>query len=1399
MNEHDNKYQVAAEDRAKDADFFGPAPAPAAPAAPAPATGAPQPQRTAPFPEAPSGYEFFNVPPGAAPGTAPGATPGAGTGAPPAPAGGAPGAQAPAPTPGAPTGPPSAANTVTPAPPPGYVPEGPPATGVAAGQPSLVQQPQQPASKSFADAMTAAVKDVQNTPSLSTATPEQFRDFYSKFGPDVLNNLREVIPQFVVGGRADFYKHEIGLLFDTGKAVEKMFPEGYFSESVTEREQAIADMRKKYGPSIFETIGDYLPGVEQPKTPLGQMARKAGEFVKGYRLPLGMLKSAGLGPMASSVVAGAISGFVGQAPDEHGLANMLKENLPASVGGPLSLLAVSPDDLAVVNRARHALENAGLGAIAEGIVNMVKAYRTAHMAKRAAEGMKPEAQAAANAEVANAKSLVDQAAPEMLTQGKLFELVEQPAKEALAANKLTDVRVATDPGVPAQVMAEAVARGKSLPNLKLNYEAILDGKADDVAVQLGNAMLERVSDAKRGVVTNKLTKLMADKMGMTPDDLLAKNVGEAWNATKIWGAAALVGQAEQDLRALAEVVRAPGSSVADGFAFRRMLTYYNGMLEQFMGVAGEAGRALQIFKAIHQTGILRQARAIQAVIDKGGGMDNVRALAQVVADAEQFNLSTIAKGWAATTAEGIRTTQIMNMLWRPATQVRNIVGNISMLAMAGQDVLNASRVGWFAGTPASERMTAAGAAANWEGQMYGIQNAFKAFAKSFRANESLFNPLEGGGRTALEGRSVTGGLLDKGLQKPDIKDFSAAERFAIESKMTDEQVAQFAESGFGQVVKYLAAGTTLPGRFLTATDDFFKTIVYSGKVRQNAVEEAARRGLSGKAFEDYVTKVTLNPPDKIHLDAHDWSMWATYNEPAGPISQGLMQARDAMGPLGYLTMPFIRTPGNVLKTSFEHTPLAALMPSVIADINKGGVARDLALGKMATGASMLSMVLAYAESGHLTNVGDIDPKVAELLGKHVTGALPHNQGLADAYKGLGVHNYALRFGDKWVGVNSLGFLSMLFTYGAELNDLYRKQDVRPDDYPRIAQHIGLAVGAVYASMRDQSYMQGFADIQHALDESAQGKVGAFENWFNRWLGTAAGITNIPIAGGLIVSTQKMWEPQPEQRQIFDVWSAIRSRLPELAQTLSPVRDRLGEPMPQPTWSGDQPYWGRLYDWFMPFEITKFKSSPLREEMVRMQTGLDRIDKVTSFNGVRVDFRQYPQVFDMLVRLAGNEMKDPVYGVGFHDYMNKVIKGGDPEFEGQHLDYTTHTDSFGETAPGTKMAYIKKEAERFKKMAEDQVRADAVKIANGEEVNGKKPDEATQLEYRNFMKEVQTKKQTKQAFETQRGGVVPPMEDWSYQPEWQPTQPKNYSRPPSQQAFEPPPKEKQNGSGGSPHF
>lgn len=1017
----------------------------------------------------------------------------------------------------------------------------------------------------------------------------------------------------------------------------------------------------------------YIP---QPGSVTGKMIESTAQFLAGYIPALGVARAAGLGGAAAPVVAGSGSSFLTSTPEEGGVANFLQQ-WPAMQGPVTKFLATDPNDPEALNRLRHGIEAAGFGLLTEGVL---RAIRFAANSRRSAQSVQAlrdvdeAAGAAINQHLNTMGGAADQ--PLVLVKGKSVGPTvpagdNVPGRAAAALGRSAQE---TTLGVPDHVAAAGVVKDAKTGLIQLvdvgpegTNQAVKAGRkgvyinlgrvetADDVKTmiqQVADAMAPEVTAAKRGVMPLEETSRLASRLGMTAEELVARPKGQALNAEQIVAANRILTTSAENLWALAEKAAAPTSSVIDGFNFRRALTVHNAIQQAVLGANAEAGRALSALRIARQSSGAAMNRELTAMMDQLGGMPVAQDMARRMLDLRASGVAEGAieaasrRGWLATTQAMVRESYALGQLWNPKTHIRNLSSNLLVAFQQAYERGAAAQIGRLLGTPADEAVIPGEAIAYLYGQVSSLKDAFR-----------------------LAGRAIVDDQTIGVLGKVDVP-LSAISSSSVSRELghSAAEAAAFAKEPMGRAIDFIGTATRMPGRMLGAEDQFFKTIAFSAEIRAQALRKAAQEGLSGRALADRVADLVANPPEWLRQTAVDHALYATFNNEPGRIAQALLQARNYDGHVNplFLAVPYIRTPSNILRYMANRTPLAALSRHWWDDIASGGARRDLALARMATGTAVMAAALDYASSGI------------------VTGAGPSSAAEKEALRGTGWQPYSIKIGGKYYSYQGIEPFSTILAFAAGIAETVKASDLAPEDFDAFEELIGQAMGIVATNVVDKSYFQGLASAVKAIEDAGRGQEGAFAAFFTRQV---AGLVPLASVGRMVNDLS-----DPTRREPANMWEGIMSQIPLMRDRLIPARSVWGEPVKP------QEVYGAAYDAMSPFYVSRETNSAVDNELVKHNSGVQRIPWKTSFAGAQVNFRDFPQVLDEYRRLAGNELKHPAWGLGAKDYLDQVVSGRHSMSQVYQI--------LSDGPEGGKVAFIKNTVSEYRKLAQDQILADA---------------------------------------------------------------------------------------------
>lgn len=586
--------------------------------------------------------------------------------------------------------------------------------------------------------------------------------------------------------------------------------------------------------------------------------------------------------------------------------------------------------------------------------------------------------------------------------------------------------------LPARMAPEPILRGATDPF----------PRATDTIDKAGNINLDRIAapedvlrvireaaethdefmPARRGAMTLQDTQDLAEALGMTPEKLAAREIGQAFNAEQAVAARNLLVQSADNVRDLARAAK--GGSETDLLAFQQAVTRHAAIQEQVAGMTAEAGRALSSFRIL--AGANRAADDLAELIRQTGGRENIEAVATMVdkldtpAKVSKYLMDTRQAGIGDMLIEY----WINNLLTGPQTHITNVISNTltSFLQVAETGVAGAIGAVRTARTGAADRVLPGEAAARLFGMIQGSREGLRAGVRAYLTETTT-------GGTKLE----------------------TARPKAIPSATVTIAGRPF-EIGGKQI--------RVPGRLLAGEDEFFKAIAYRQELNAQAYRMAVGEGLTGEALSARMADLVQNPSPEMMRAARDNATYQTFNRELGRMGGAVQQFANAHPSLRVI-FPFIRTPINLVKYAGERTPLGLFSKKVRDNLSgvNGGVAQDTQMARLATGSALMVTVATLAAEGLVTGGGPKDPEQRAML--RLSGWQP----------------YSFRIGDTWYSYQRLDPFATLFGIAADAVEVAQAVD-GPD-----ADKIGaMLLASVTRNLLDKTWTQGPADLLEAIQD-----------------------------------------------------------------------------------------------------------------------------------------------------------------------------------------------------------------------------------------------------------------------------------------------------------------------------
>jgi hypothetical protein len=986
---------------------------------------------------------------------------------------------------------------------------------------------------------------------------------------------------------------------------------------------------------LNENVADLSYTRDKPTTTTGAVTKSLSEFLTGFVPAMKGLKAVGMaGKVAAPLTASAIADFAVRDPHEARLSN-LWQNLGLPENVLTDYLAADPSDTAIEGRFKSALEAVMTGGAVEGVVLGARAIRATKAVGKADEKAMLELKERYG-EVSDevfSQTIGDPSKPMLETRVKLPAAAGAKVKKGAQATE--DVKADDLVGGRGRIV-----EGET--EMFVNFARIDSPESvKDVIGQMANRFKGSIDEARRGTITQKETERLADDLGMRVTDLLERRQGQTFNAEQIVAARRLWAASGEKLLEAAKRAADPNAGPVDQYAFRKMLATHHAIQAEVIGARTEAARALNAWK-IPVGGGVEKARAIDQMVQAMGGpgqsVELARRLAILAEVGDPASIAKFAeKASTATNMDVVREVWINGLLSSPATHAVNMASNTAVAFQAMLERGVASQIAQLRG--ATDSVAPGEAMAMAYGLVTSVKDAFRIAAKSFASGE-------------------TGFALNK-VDLPHRKALSA-ETWNISS-----------ETGVGRMVDFLGEAARVPSRFLGAEDEFFKTIGYRMELHALALREATQKGLKGQAAAEEMRRLILDTPEHLRVQAADAALYRTFTDTPGDIGKAFMGLRERVPAISFV-LPFVKTPVNIARYTFERTPFAPLVQQWRDDIAAGGARADLALAKMSTGTGVMMMALDWADSGLISGQGPGQ----------------NDKGEREAMQRQGWQPYSIKVGNRWYSYNRTDPFGAMLGFAADAAEMIRRGEINEDDVDEWNEVMAMGITAVSQVAVNKTYLRGVSDFVEVMSDPQRHGEGYVNNL------VASFLPYTSLMGGI----ERTFDPTV--REAKTPWEAVQAKLLGVSKALPPRRNLWGEEIVSSSGLG------KAYDFFSPVQSREVQPSPIDSEIMRLAplaagdnvdgAAPTRIGKRTTFDGVRVNFKEWPEVYDEYVRLAGNEVQHPAWKMGAKDFLDAVVSG-------------THTMSrvYGMRSDEMKLVFIKQAISDYRKLAQQQILNDPV--------------------------------------------------------------------------------------------
>jgi len=1050
-----------------------------------------------------------------------------------------------------------------------------------------------------------------------------------------------------------------GFLADVGEGIVEMPLQtiGGFADAVNET----LDLTKELGDWLNENVVDLggvvinedgislasgeeiakegniqIPTTDKADSVTGGLIRGVSQFVTGFvgagkfKAMQALKPTTTSGKIGKAAIQGAMADFAAFDPHEERLSNLV-ESSPALQNPVTEFLAASPDDNAAEGRFKNAVEGLGIGVAVDGLLTGLKIWRNVRIAKKEVENAANELKKAEAVDSGFGSKQGEAFDPE-ITPEQIQAAIDgfEPKPKDLTEVDVSPQDLINRPNVD-------VDEGEVF----VNWSRI--DSPDDVKAlmrDMADKMQPEIDEARRGKQSFEQMKLNAEGVDAW-ETLSNRRQGQPLNAEQSIAARELWARSADNLSKVSKQA-ALNPTPANLMAFKKMAAVHNQVQREVIAARTETARALASWRI--PTGSMKMDE-VEQILAMGGGSKGAQMMAQRVADlAEQGMIKEmdafIEKSAWAKTGDAIKQAFYFSMLSGPKTHLRNVVGATSAIAQQVYERKGANLLGQALGR---ENVAAGEAMAMVSSLLRGARETFVTSSKGKRVLKESKKLREQGDIVGAE-KAIEGAGSEIGTAR---KYMATGKSGWGTGKVDEAMLGAFdpevwnvqKESMLGRGLSFINSVTMAPTHALGMMDEVFTTTAYRMEVNAQAIRQASNEVADGKItsgqFNARVEEIVDSPQEAVKDNARQLAKQVAFTEQPKdtPVWEFFKKTGALPYGIGTIIMPFVRTPYNIGRYTFERTPLAPLVQRWREDIQAGGARADVALSKVATGSAIMLAMADLAMSGQITGEGPSNWKQREQLKR--TGWQPNS---------IKVENED--GSTSYYGVRGMEPFSTPIMLASNMVEILKESDIGDEDQAAESAWVA-AIMAVTNQVGSQQYVSGISSFFEMMSDSKRHG----QNWTNRLAGAT-------IPTGIAEITKSM---DPYARTAYNMGQTIRRRTPGLSKDLPYNTDVWGRPI---SYRSDI---GGLYDALSPVYVSSDKKQePIDKELNKLEKYISKPSKKVNFKGISINLKKYPKAYEEYVKLSGNELTETKYGApidiggkGLKDTLNDLVTGKHP--------------------------------------------------------------------------------------------------------------------------------------------
>lgn len=283
---------------------------------------------------------------------------------------------------------------------------------------------------------------------------------------------------------------------------------------------------------------------------------------------------------------------------------------------------------------------------------------------------------------------------------------------------------------------------------------------------------------------------------------------------------------------------------------------------------------------------------------------------------------------------------------------------------------------------------------------------------------------------------------------------------------------------------------SLPTRLLSMEDEMFKHLAYGGELRaqfvkeakttfKNVLDDAFKKGgkelyqqtyselmseWCSKGYRDVLLGLGVVGQNlgAANKKVASEVLEMAFQQPLGTKMAVMSKALSGV-PFGWLIAPFIKTPSNIMRQTYYHSPIGILR-LLYGQGKTNPELQSKIIGQFMNGVMMWGIAGSLYASGMITGSGPADREAR------------------DALRENGWQPNSIKVGNHYFGINSFEPVCAPFVLLA--NFFEKMSNIDPRNPAEADSYVASMINAVMSYAGDKTFLKGFADVAKAFEQES---------------------------------------------------------------------------------------------------------------------------------------------------------------------------------------------------------------------------------------------------------------------------------------------------------------------------